>query len=64
LLKKELFKILQQLHIPAIPATDSGRSRPAVPAEVGHLNRSKAATHRSEATLVFVKSQIIGFESN
>jgi len=40
--------------IPVIPATDSGRSRPPVPTEVGHPNRSKAATYRSEATLVFL----------
>jgi hypothetical protein len=51
--------------IPAISATDSGGSRPPVPAEVGHLNRSKAATYRSEATLInlklFVVSQISFF---
>jgi len=39
-------------------------SRPPVPLEVGHLNRSKAARYRSEAALVFNKSQIICFESN
>jgi len=32
--------------------------------DFGHLNRSKAARYRSEATLVFNKSQIICFESN
>ena len=47
--------------IPAIPATDSGGSRPPVPTEVGHLNRSKAATDRSEATLVLNVSQIFSF---
>ena len=50
--------------IPVISAVQSGGSRPPVPLEVGHLNRSKAAGYRSEATLVFHKSQIICFESN
>jgi hypothetical protein len=50
--------------IPVISATDSGGSRPPVPTEAGHPNRMKAAGYRSEATLVFVKSQIICFESN
>ena len=52
------------LPIPVIPAGDSGGSRPPVPTEVGHPNRSKAATYRSEATLAFNKSQIMCFESN
>jgi hypothetical protein len=40
--------------IPVISATDSGGSRPPVPAEAGHLIRSKAAGYRSEATLIFL----------
>jgi hypothetical protein len=42
------------LPIPVIPATDSGGSRPPVPLEAGQLIRSKAASYRSEATLVFI----------
>jgi hypothetical protein len=42
------------VRIPVISATDSGGSRPRVPAEAGHLIRSKAAGYRSEATLVFL----------
>jgi hypothetical protein len=57
-------KILAKMLIPAISAIQSGGSRPPVPIEVGHLNRSKVARYRSEATLVFDKSQIICFESN
>jgi hypothetical protein len=36
--------LLSTLPIPVIPATDSGRSRPPVPEEVGRLFRLKPAT--------------------
>jgi hypothetical protein len=57
-------RLFQYLQIPAKSATQSGGSRPPVPAEAGHLIQGKAAGYRSEATLVFYKSQIICFESN
>jgi hypothetical protein len=42
------------VQIPAKSATQSGGSRPPVPAEAGHPIRSKAAGYRSEATLIFL----------
>jgi hypothetical protein len=39
-------------------------SRPSVPDDSGHRFRMKAAGYRSEATLVFDKSQILVFKSN
>jgi hypothetical protein len=50
-----------KLPIPVISAGQTGGSRPPVPAEAGHPNRSKAATDRSEATLVLTISQIFKF---
>jgi len=45
-----------------IPATDSEARRPPVPTEASQLFRGKAAICRSEVTLVFLKSKIIGFD--
>jgi hypothetical protein len=42
------------MRIPAKSATQSGGSRPPVPAEAGHLIQGKAAGYRSEATLIFL----------
>jgi hypothetical protein len=46
--------LCESLQIPAKSATQSGGSRPPVPAEAGHPIRSKAAGYRSEATLIFL----------
>ena len=50
-----------RVHIPVISAGQTGGSRPPVPGQAGHPNRSKAATDRSEATLVLIISQIFRF---